>query len=41
VPRNLNNKQKDLLREFEKLCDKKNNKKQSGFLDKIKDVFKH
>lgn len=41
VPKNLSPKQKELLREFEGISDsKKNNTKQSGFFDKIKDAFK-
>ncbi|HBN85734.1 MAG TPA: molecular chaperone DnaJ [Clostridiales bacterium] len=41
VPRNLSAKQKELLREFDNTCDgKKNNAKQTGFLDKLKEVFK-
>ena len=40
VPKGLSQKQKELLREFEALSEGKNYKKQKGFLDKMKDLFK-
>ena len=41
VPKNLTAKQKELLREFDNLCDgKKNNSKQTGFFEKLKEAFK-
>ncbi len=39
VPRKLNEKQKDLLREFEKETTGKEYEKQKSFLDKMKDIF--
>lgn len=40
VPRNLSGKQKDALKEFEKLSSDKNYEKRKGFFDKLKDVIK-
>lgn len=40
IPKNLTAKQKDLLRQFEAEAEGKNYKKQKGFLDKMKDLFK-
>jgi len=39
VPKRLNAKQKDLLREFEKTSGKENHEKQSSFFKKMKDVL--
>ncbi len=39
VPKKLSKKQKELLREFDESLDEKNNTKQKGFLDKLKDLF--
>ena len=39
VPKNLNNKQKDLLRQFEASVGDKNYQKRKGFFDKIKKMF--
>ncbi len=39
VPRNLSSKQKDALREFEKLATDKNYEKRRGFFDKLKDAM--
>ncbi|MBR3906234.1 MAG: molecular chaperone DnaJ [Clostridia bacterium] len=39
VPRKLNEKQKDLLREFEKETTGREYEKQKSFLDKMKDIF--
>ncbi len=40
VPTNLNNKQKDMLRDFENTTGDKNYAKRKSFFDKIKDAFK-
>lgn len=40
IPKSLSSKQKELLREFEKLSEGKNYKKKNGFIDKMKDLFK-
>ena len=40
VPKGLSAKQKELLKEFEALSEGKNYKKQKGFLDKMRDLFK-
>lgn len=40
VPKGLSVKQKELLKEFEALSEGKNYKKQKGFLDKMRDLFK-
>ena len=40
VPKNLNKKQKDLLRAFEDSLTDKNYAKRESFLDKLKDLFK-
>lgn len=40
VPRNLTGKQKEALREFEKLTGDKNYEKRKGFFDKLKDFLK-
>jgi len=40
VPRNLTGKQKESLREFEKLTGDKNYEKRKGFFDKLKDFLK-
>ncbi len=40
IPKNLTNKQKNLLREFEAETEGKNYKKQRGFLDKMKEILK-
>ena len=39
VPRNLSGKQKELLKEFDKLSSDKNFEKRKGFFDKLKDMF--
>ena len=39
VPKNLNNKQKDLIREFDAAMGDKNYQKRKGFKDKLKDIF--
>ncbi|MBR5271916.1 MAG: molecular chaperone DnaJ [Clostridia bacterium] len=39
VPKNLNSKQKELLREFEEASGDKNYQKRKSFFDKIKDTF--
>ncbi|MDR1892583.1 MAG: molecular chaperone DnaJ [Oscillospiraceae bacterium] len=39
VPRNLSDRQKTLLREFDAATDEKNYKKRKGFFDKLKDMF--
>lgn len=41
VPKNVNHKQKELLKEFEKLSTDKNYEKRKGFFDKIKDAIKN
>lgn len=40
VPKGLSQKQKELLREFEALCEGKNYRKKKTFSDKMKDLFK-
>lgn len=40
IPKNLTNRQKSLLREFEAETEGKNYKKQRGFLDKMKEILK-
>ena len=40
VPRNLSTKQKDALKEFEKLATDKNYEKRKSFFDKLKDAMK-
>ena len=40
VPKNLSDKQKKLLREFEETATDENQVKRKGFWDKVKDVFK-
>lgn len=39
VPKNLSPKQKDALRDFEKMLNDKNYEKRKGFLDKLKDMM--
>lgn len=39
VPKKLSKKQKELLKEFDESLDEKNNTKQKGFFDKLKDMF--
>lgn len=39
VPKNLNNKQKELIREFDAATSDRNYQKRKGFKDKIKDIF--
>ena len=39
VPRQLSNKQKELLRQFEETMGEKNYQKRKSFFDKVKDVF--
>ena len=39
TPLNLSKKQKELLREFEKLSSKKNNPESDGFFEKIKEFW--
>ena len=39
VPRNLSQKQKDVLREFDSIAEEKNYTKRKSFFDKIKDLF--
>lgn len=39
VPNNLNTSQKEALRNFDKLLNEKNYKKQKSFFDKVKDMF--
>lgn len=39
VPKNLNTKQKELLKEFAESCGEKNNVQKKNFLDKVKDFF--
>ena len=39
VPKNLNGKQKDLIRQFDAALSDKNYQKRKGFMDKIKDIF--
>ncbi len=40
VPKNLSQKQKDILTQFDSACEVKNYKKQKTFFDKMKDLFK-
>ncbi len=40
VPRNLSGKQKDALKEFEKLSSDKNYEKRKSFFEKLKDAMK-
>jgi len=40
VPNNLDQKQKELLKEFDSLCTDKNYQKRGSFFTKIKDIFK-
>ena len=40
TPKNLTNKQKDLLREFDGTIEEKNYKNRKGFLDMMKEIFK-
>jgi molecular chaperone DnaJ len=40
VPKNLDQKQKDALKEFDTLCTDKNYQKRGSFFNKIKDLFK-
>lgn len=40
VPKNLSQKQKDLLREFADTCGDKNNQERKSFFDKLKDTLK-
>ncbi|WP_312645011.1 molecular chaperone DnaJ [Hydrogenoanaerobacterium sp.] len=40
VPKNLNNKQKQALKDFEELANDKNYEKRKGFFEKIKDAMK-
>ena len=40
IPKNLNSKQKGILKEFDGETEDKNYKKQKGFFDKMKDIFK-
>ena len=39
VPKNLNSKQKQLIREFDSAVSEKNYQKRKGFMDKLKDIF--
>ena len=39
VPKNLSNKQKQLIKEFEEATGDKNYQKRKGFMDKLKDLF--
>lgn len=39
VPKNLNGKQKDLIRQFDAALGDKNYQKRKGFMDKLKDIF--
>jgi len=39
VPRNLNNKQKEMLKQFDASCTSSNYQKRSGFFDKVKNLF--
>ena len=39
VPKNLNNKQKDILRSFEEATGDGNYQKRKGFFDKLRDAF--
>lgn len=40
VPKNLSNKQKEILRQFDDGCEHKNYKQQKSFIDKMKNLFK-
>ena len=40
VPKNLDQKQKDILKEFDAICSDKNYQKRGSFFTKIKDIFK-
>ena len=40
TPKNLNGKQKELLRELESISQDKNNAQKKGFFDKMKEKFK-
>lgn len=40
VPKNLSQSQKDILRQFDTVCEGKNYKNQKTFFDKMKDLFK-
>ncbi|MBQ7794609.1 MAG: molecular chaperone DnaJ [Clostridia bacterium] len=40
IPKNLSSKQKDILKEFDSETEMKNYKKQKGFFDKMKDLFR-
>ena len=40
TPKNLSQKQKELLREFEGITEEKNYKKRKGFIDTMKEIFK-
>ena len=39
VPKNLNAKQKDMLRDFAKTCGEKNNLQKEGFAEKMRKLF--
>ena len=39
VPKNLNSKQKELIRQFDTAIGDKNYQKRKGFMDKLKDIF--
>ena len=39
IPKNLSQKQKDILKDFESNVDEKHYQKRKGFFDKIKDLF--
>lgn len=41
VPKNLNSKQKELLRQFAETCGEKNNVQKKNFFDKMKQTFKN
>ena len=40
IPKNLNTKQKELIKELQKVTTDKNYQKRKSFMDKIKDLFK-
>lgn len=40
TPKNLTQRQKDLLREFDGTVEEKNYKKRKGFVDTVRDIFK-
>ena len=40
TPKNLSQKQKELLRQFEGITEEKNYKKRKGFIDTMKEIFK-